>query len=647
MKYRADIDGLRAVAVIPVILFHAGFPLFSGGFVGVDVFFVISGYLITSIIASELSNKSFSIVNFYERRARRILPALFFVMLVSFMVAYFILEPSIFLSFSKSLISVSLFVSNFQLLKTPYFDLWADVKPMLHTWSLAVEEQFYIFFPLILSFLWKFKKKIFYINILFFLLSFLICNLIVKKGYDSFAFYMLPTRGFELLLGAQIAFYFHFKQQRKMESVGFSSFFSQTFSFLGLILIIFSILFFDNSTPFPSFYTLVPIFGAGLIILFSSESNFIGRFLSNKYLVKAGLISYSAYLWHQPLLVFTRIIGMGEPRFSVKIFVFFFTFCLAYVTWLLIESPFRKRDLFSRKHIFVFSICGIFLFCVLGALGILSEGMLFRYSSDQISFWNRYKNYKSHNNVEKNMRYECGFNPSSSLTSSLVTNIDPMPKECYVRDLNKTKSVFLWGDSHVQMLYKGLNSTLPAGYQILQVASGGCSPNINFSNEKLTYCQLSNHFALKSIKETNPDVVIVAQARNHDLNLMKIIAISLKELGIKKIIFTGPAPIWEPVYLPSLVAFTFMPKAIPRYSKYGLDKEYFKVEDYLKSNFFKIENVFYASLKASLCSQDGCLVYLGEDPTVGLTIWDNSHLTPLASEKVAKELLLPLILDQN
>ena len=267
MGYRREIDGLRALALLPVIFFHAGFELFSGGFVGVDVFFVISGYLITTIILIELEKGKFSIIHFYERRARRILPALFIVIFVTIPFAWLWLLPTDMKKFSQSLIAVVLFVSNiFFGRESGYFDTEAELKPLLHTWSLAVEEQFYIFFPIFLIFFWTLNKKLLVFLLgLIFIVSFSLAQYSLNLK-SSAAFYLLTTRGWELLIGVFIAFYlFKFKRNN------FSKYSSEAAGWFGILLIIYAIFSYSKTTPFPSFYALVPTLGTGLIILFATQ----------------------------------------------------------------------------------------------------------------------------------------------------------------------------------------------------------------------------------------------------------------------------------------------------------------------------------------------------------------------------------------
>jgi peptidoglycan/LPS O-acetylase OafA/YrhL len=293
VRYRPEIDGLRAVAVIPVILYHAGFELFSGGFIGVDVFFVLSGYLITSILLGEHESGKFSLVGFYERRARRILPALFFVMAASIPFAWAYLWPEDLKDFSQSIVAVSTFASNFLFwTESDYFDATAELKPLLHTWSLAVEEQFYVLFPLFLAVTWGFgKRQMFFLVVAVAALS-LVAAEWASVRFPSASFYLLPTRAWELLLGALVAFYMF----RKTDIRG-----NQSLSILGLAVLAFSILAFDEQTPFPGLIALIPTIGVVFIVLYTREGMLVHKALSNRLLVGVGLISYSAYLWHQPI----------------------------------------------------------------------------------------------------------------------------------------------------------------------------------------------------------------------------------------------------------------------------------------------------------------------------------------------------------
>ena len=370
MKYRAEIDGLRALAVLPVILFHAGFEWFSGGFVGVDVFFVISGYLITTIIISEMAEGKFSIVNFYERRARRILPALFFVMAACLPFAWFWLVPSDLVEFGHSLIAVSTFSSNFLFWsEAGYFGGPSELKPLLHTWSLAVEEQYYILFPIFIILSWRLGIKWILIILSFiFILSLGVAQWGAYK-IPSANFYLLPTRGWELLIGVFIAFYLKYNIHIKSYLV------NQLLSLVGFSMIIYSIIAFNASTPFPSLYALIPTIGTGLVILCATPQTTIHKLLSLNFIVGVGLISYSTYLWHQPILAFARHAIEGEVHNLTVIMLCIFSLFFGWFSWRFIERPFRQKSYLQRKFIFKFSLVGILFFSIIGiSLHVIDGG---------------------------------------------------------------------------------------------------------------------------------------------------------------------------------------------------------------------------------------------------------------------------------
>lgn len=375
-SYRADIDGLRAMAVVPVILFHAGFPAFGGGFVGVDVFFVISGYLITTILLNEMRSGTFSFANFYERRVRRILPALIVVMTVSVVLAWNLMVPSKLEDFSQGLIAVSLFASNMLFDKEDdYFGGPADQNPLLHTWSLAVEEQFYIAFPILLVAFWSLELRrlgLLVAGLAFF--SFLLCE-IGWRWFPVTNFFLTPTRAWELLLGSLIAFASikHPLWQRTSHNL------CEVLAAIGLLLILFSIFVFDDSTPFPSFYTLIPTIGAALVIAFGSEYTVAAKILSFRPLVGIGLISYSAYLWHQPIFAFARIDGRIDLNVGILLLLAGTTLILAYLTWRFVEQPFRNRSGIGWRPVVGITTSMTALLITFGILGDRNNGFYSRF----------------------------------------------------------------------------------------------------------------------------------------------------------------------------------------------------------------------------------------------------------------------------
>jgi peptidoglycan/LPS O-acetylase OafA/YrhL len=371
MRYRPEIDGLRALAVLPVILFHAGFDTFSGGFVGVDVFFVISGYLITSIIYNDIKDGSFSIALFYERRARRILPPLFLVCLACIPFAWLWMLPEAFENFGESIVAVSIFASNFFFWQdSNYFAAPAELKPLLHTWTLAVEEQFYILFPLFLLLVRKLNRKAFLVLLVG--LSVLSLGLAQWSSttHPSANFYLLPGRAWELGAGAIMAITADAWSDIK-------GWLAQVASALGLALIVYAVLVFDRATPFPSLWGLIPVLGTALVIAYARPQTLAGKLLGLGPVVGVGLVSYSAYLWHQPLFAFARIRSWDQVSTSTYLGLVALSFALAFLSWRLVERPFRNRRNFTRKQIFggasviAGSLVGIGLLCSLEPRSIL------------------------------------------------------------------------------------------------------------------------------------------------------------------------------------------------------------------------------------------------------------------------------------
>ena len=374
MVYRKDIDGLRALAVVPVILYHGGFTWFSGGFVGVDIFFIISGYLITSIILKEKEANRFTIANFYERRARRILPALFFVMIASLPAAWLWLLPHELVAFGKSILSVNLFSSNFLFWsESGYFAEDAEMLPFLHTWSLAVEEQFYVFFPLLIILLWKWKKPW---MITFFSIIGIASFVLTQLGWQNFPeanFYLIPTRAWELIIGALVTFYLFYNEKP-------SGLVCHPISLAGLGLILYGIVFLDKSIPYPSFYTMIPALGTALIILFTTPETVVYKLLSTKGMVAIGLVSYSAYLWHWPLFVFTKFYTEDDLSLSLAGLLSIAALLLAYFSWRFVERPFRDKQKYTQKQIFIGSLLGSLFFIAISLFFIFSDGIPSRFS---------------------------------------------------------------------------------------------------------------------------------------------------------------------------------------------------------------------------------------------------------------------------
>ncbi len=474
LRYRPEIDGLRAVAVVPVILFHAGFSLFGGGFVGVDVFFVISGFLITSNILEELQAGTFSVASFYERRARRILPALFLVILCCIPFAWMWMMPVEMKGFAVSMASVAFFASNIlSWWQSGYFDAGAELKPLLHTWSLAVEEQYYIVFPVALLSIWRLGRRasVFGIAIVA-LLSFLLCEGI-SRTHPDFAFYWAITRAWELMAGALCAFA-TVRPHRSRDNL---------LSAVGLALIVGSIFLFDGATRWPSLYSLLPVGGACMIIVFGTGTTLTARLLSVPPIIGIGLMSYSAYLWHQPLFAFARIRSTAEPSMWLMSGLCLAVFPLAWVTWKYVEVPFRGRGksaLVSRSRLIQLATASAAIFIGLGVSGHFTSGFV-----DRVPPGIRVAEERL--GVNYGLSDEC--DGKFTLSSRCRTTERP--------------TILLWGDSFAMHWAEALrNSTPPVDF--IQMTMSSCTPVVTHGHanrfRSIEDCGAFNHGVLDYLK---------------------------------------------------------------------------------------------------------------------------------------------------
>ena len=449
LTYRPEIDGLRAIAVGAVILYHAqitifGHQYFKGGFIGVDIFFVISGYLITSIILKELvTTGSFKFKHFYERRIRRILPVLLFVMLASLIFAWLHLFPSSFVDFSKSILFSLGFSSNF------YFHYSGQqygaesglLKPFLHTWSLSVEEQYYILFPIVLLITFRyFKKYLIYTLIVGFILSLGMADS-TSRNYPSISFYFIHTRMWELIAGSMLAYFEitngHRSQNRILNLI---------LPFAGLILIGQSILFFNDDMFHPSFYTLSPIIGVCLIIWFSNKDEIITKILSTKLFVGIGLISYSLYLWHYPIFAFVRISEFTQESLFNKLLLGIVIVILSTFSYYFVERPARNKNN-KFKVILSLNIFFIALLVILNLNILLKQG------------------YKSR--IDINIQKKHTQNYLTQDGKNCFGNV----KICKFNK-NKEKKIFLIGDSHFGSISYDLKSRIQ-NFQFIPITKAG------------------------------------------------------------------------------------------------------------------------------------------------------------------------------
>ncbi len=434
-QYRKDIDGLRAVAVLSVIFYHFSVPGFSGGYVGVDIFFVISGYLISGMLYKDFELNEFSFFNFYERRIRRIYPALLLVVLSTIFLFYLFKDFSSFNHFAKSLLTLSIFSSNFLFWREDaYFDIGATSKPLLHTWSLAIEEQFYLVWPILLLFLYKYKLQRKLVIILLFSISFVLAITLTPK-FPMLSFYLLPTRAFELLLGAYAA---SIKQLRINSSTK-----KYLLTMASAVFLILPIFVYTTQTLFPGYLALIPCVGSFLVVISSPETNYFNKLLSTRWLVYIGLISYPLYLWHWPLHVYYLYLSdvlfeylkLSYP-FCGTLVLFLSTLFISIGTYRYVEYPVRKKTIIPNgKSLLLFFIIISFSIAAFATLGIFKESIIFSHE-------NRFFKDETYGDIGA---------PSQRLSQSNLPNAITGYSLVIGNDTNKI-SYILWGDSQAEQL---------------------------------------------------------------------------------------------------------------------------------------------------------------------------------------------------
>ncbi len=387
MRYRPEIDGLRALAVVPVVLFHAGLPAVPGGFVGVDVFFVISGYLITRQIVEERAAGTFTLAGFWERRARRILPALFAMMAVCAPLAWAWLAPADFADFARSVAATTLFASNLLFWRgSGYFGEAAELQPLLHTWSLAVEEQWYLLFPLAMAALWRLGRARVAAVLAAVALGSLALSHWAALERPAAAFFLLPTRAWELLAGALLAL-----PGPEADAPGAPTpraaptprSLAQAAALAGLALIAVPMLAYDRHTPFPGLAALAPVVGAALAIRFATPDTLVGRLLSAPWLVAIGTFSYGTYLWHQPLFAFARHRTGGEPDPLLLVALAVAALALGRASLVFVERPCRDRARVGRRALVAASVSGALALGAMAAAVVAHDGLPGRYDPAQ------------------------------------------------------------------------------------------------------------------------------------------------------------------------------------------------------------------------------------------------------------------------
>ena len=619
-KYRPDIDGLRAVAVLSVFLYHITVrPLVPGGFVGVDVFFVISGFLITMILVAELETSRFSLAGFYERRIRRIAPALFGMMAGTLVLGYLYLLPGEFSDYAKSLLAAVLSVSNFFFWnQTGYFAAPSSAKPLLHTWSLAVEEQFYLFFPLFLAAVYRFARRRLFPIILGVALLSLLLSVWITPRSPSFAFFWPFTRAWELLLGSMLSLvdlpWLDKKLPRNLASAA------------GLLMILFAAFRYTAATPFPGAAALLPCLGAALVIGAGNHgTTFAGRLLSLKPMVFTGLISYSLYLWHWPIIVFVQH-GMpltgGSFHIVAKFIVFAVSYLIAVLSWRFVERPFRRvRKDAPRRRVFIGALAGATIVAIAVPAIVASHGFPSRFSvraqniasymhhTDALDLWN--------------------FRQGSCFLTTRNSYSDFSNSTCLTPVANHP-SYLIVGDSHGAQLYYGLAHGFPE-LSILQATASGCKPTLTQAHDHRPDCVQLIDYALHEYLHSHPVSVVILAARwkYDDLRPLAQTITYLKSIGEQTIV-VGPSVEYD-APLPRLLALSIKDND-PRLPAEHRDESLRKLDAKMALLASDQWHVKYLSYYSTLCSPTDCTELVSSDvPLEG----DGEHLTAEGSLLVA------------
>lgn len=490
LQYRAYIDGLRALAVLPVLFFHAELG-FSGGYVGVDIFFVISGYLITALILKDLNSGKFSILDFWERRIRRILPALAVVVISCLVAGWFLYLPLDFKELGQSVIAQAALVSNIYFWRqSGYFEQAVEVKPLLHTWSLAVEEQFYLFFPCLLIVCRRFSRNSIIPTILILFAGSYGLSVWGSHYYPQATFYLLPTRAWELLMGSFLA---AIPAQRKL-----NRWLTETLSWVGILAILWAIFFYDKNTRFPGSAAILPCAGAAVIIWANGRNlTSVGKILALRPVVFIGLISYSLYLWHWPVLVFAGYWTLEPFPLGTRILLLLACLVLAIVSWRYVETPFRKRVVFdSQRSIFAFGAIATAAFMLAGLTIHYFRGAPSRLPSKALQYAAGSSDFPMKNEVSLKGATEGRFMELGS------------------GDKHQPIKILVWGDSHAM-------ATLPAfdflckkyGVRGLAATHSSTAPLIGYNSQASNLkndCIPFNDAILAFIKENSIRDVILA-----------------------------------------------------------------------------------------------------------------------------------------
>jgi len=644
VKHRSDIDGLRGSAVLLVLGYHIFPDWVKGGFIGVDIFFVISGYLITQIILRNLENNSFRLIEFFERRVIRIFPSLVLVLFTTLTLGWFILLPEQYEQLGKHTAGASLFVSNFILWsESGYFDQATDTKPLAHLWSLGVEEQFYIFWPFIIWCAFKTNKLV--IPILFIALSSFSLN-VVQINLDPAKTFFLPhTRFWELLVGALMAILatkFRGSKQHTNSFERLAAFVTNSISVLGILLLILAIVVTSAAKAFPGWWALLPVVGTALLVL-SNRTWVNQRVLSNRVLVWFGLISYPLYLWHIPVLFLFRELQVQDflSRFD-RIFAFCISVGLSWLTYRIVEKPLRygrmNQKILSLTLLSFIALIGIFGFSV-----FKNEGYKQRFTGSYHGLTGGIE-FEYQALVRQGVCHMEGGGGTNELRSAT----------CYE---SKRPLVALWGDSAASTLYPGLKKLQSNNnnFGISQLTNAGCPPILGAGDVfQSSACQGANESILTELVRQQPNVLILTSVWNDRQYLLDLVQLAERltftirsvqeQLPLTRIVVVGPIPRFKDG--PQMTAYRYFRGLLNKTQgvPIRLPAQTLKDYDAVLREVALNTNTSFVSVNQILCNIDGCISRVGDNANDFIAI-DTTHLSAKGAEfltETIKQNILPI-----
>lgn len=622
VEFRKDINGLRAFAILGVLIFHFNHNALPGGFSGVDVFFVISGFLMTKIIFTGIDSNKFSILKFYAARCRRIIPALVVLCAVLMAFGWFNLAPFEYQKLSYNSLSSIFFISNMAYwADSSYFSTDSAANWLLHTWSLSVEWQFYLIYPLIIAGVAKIASREVVVKALCLLFATSIAlSIWLAYSYPTSAFYLLPSRAWEMIAGGLV---FLFPVRAVMRT-------RKAMLYVGVIAIILSFVFMSESLSWPGMWAAIPVAGACLILSSSIYDNYI---TGNWLFQRIGDSSYSIYLWHWPFVVFLFNKSLLDNAWYLSLGILL-SFILGYASFKLVEGNAKKAKL---THSFLTSISvAILLTLIYSTHGadIAFREMAKDAKANYPTMYSRDNYYNK--NVYKPYMEDCNYYDAVNSKAK-----ESVPEYC--NKVKGTGGIVIWGDSHSQALGVGIRKEY-TNIPVYQVASSACRPGLKMDwrvkGEVKKACENALSAAMNLIGKVKPDIVIMAQVAKHEENDYPAIEEKLKSLGAKSIIAVGPVPQYMTA-LPVVIADRHWDKGEVRFSDPALVKHVMDTDKIMISKNMDDGYLRYVSIINKLCNGDTCLAKVDDDNTP--LVWDYGHMTVKGSEYVTDNILKPVI----